>query len=150
MRYFKLFIISVVVFSILLFCLSLVFPSTTYVSRAVNVKGERQAVFPLLHKMNMLAFHQKSSFAVSKPMILDVQVKRGQNADTILSDITYSNDIKAGLAFYQAGNDSTTVQVFYKIYAPWYKPWKKFALMLNESKYGPSLDSAIIRISRQF
>lgn len=139
MRYIKLFFISVVVFSIILFCLSLLFPSTTYVSRAVNVSQSKENKHYLLPQIYQVAFQDNS----------DVNIFRSQ-PDTLLLASPFSSDIKQGVAIYTAGNDSNTVQVFYKIYVPFYKPWKKFALMLNETKYGPSLDSAISRIGRMF
>ena len=149
MRYLKLFIISVIVFSILLFCLSLVFPSTTYVSRAVNVKGDKQTFTSKIPELHFIAF-ENNRFKEGEFIRSEVKVSSKQVSDTLLTNTPFSSDVKQGLAVYTAGDDSTTVQVFYKIHVPFYKPWKKFALMLNETKYGPSLDSAISRISRQF
>lgn len=138
-RILKLFLISIVVFSIVLFCLSLLFPSTTYVSRAVNVyktTRDRKILIPELYN---LAFQDNKEIDFFKTI-----------PDTFQTVTLFSSDVHQGLALHELSNDSTAVQVFYTIHAPWYKPWKKFALMLNETKYGPSLDSAISRISRNF
>lgn len=166
MKYFKLFLISVVVFSALLFCLSLVFPSTTYVSRAVNVKVEKNRLNDSMPELYTLAFQEKNKKIPSIGNTLDSLNLRDKDfdkkrqivslsinnsyGDTLISTSSFSSDIEQAVSVYTAGDDSTTVQVFYKINVPFYKPWKKFALMLNESKYGPSLDSAVNRISRQF
>ncbi len=149
MRYFKLFIISVIVFSIILFCLSLLFPSTTYVSRAVNVKGQKTHLPYRLPEILEIAF-QKVSLSSKAIDLQNETFSYSPEADSLVSDVLFLDDVRQGVVSHNAGKDSTTIQVFYKIHVPFYKPWKKFALMLNESKYGPSLDSAISRISRQF
>ena len=161
MRYFKLFIISVVVFSIIFFCLSLLFPSTTYVSRAVNVKGRKIEVSKSLPLLFYTAFIEQKITTInvnSEKALKEYLSSEQMNyfpstkyvSDTLLATVKSAAEIEQGVALHELGIDSTAVQVFYKIHVPWYKPWKKFALMLNESKYGPSLDSAISRIHRQF
>jgi hypothetical protein len=166
MRYVKLFLISVVVFGVILFCLSLLFPSTTYVSRAVNVRGEKSTLNSSMPELYLLAF-QDNEDSIKKLKLLidsltpkDYELRKENKitsgtyiislGDTLMFSSPFSTDIKQAIAVYEAGKDSSTVQVFYKIQVPFYKPWKKFALMLNETKYGPSLDSAINRIHAKF
>lgn len=136
MKYVKLFFISVIVFGVMLFCISLLFPSTTIVSRAVNVKDSTvKDQLPALHS---LAFGSRTG------------ARQPTQPDTLLSISAFASYIQEGVATYTLSSDSTAIQVFYKIHVPTYKFWKKFGLMLNEAKYGPSLDSAIKRISATF
>jgi len=136
MKYIKLFFISVFVFALMIFGISLLFPTITFVSRAMNVGGNKAAVRPTLPQFAQVGF---------KHLVPAITIDFKPNSDTLV----FSNDkVQGGLAVYDAGNDSTTLQVYYRVYAPWYRPWKKFGLMVNEEKYGPSLDSALSEIKK--
>ena len=115
--------------------MSLLFPSTTIVSRAVNVKKGSS--------LNLADLHQLSFGKITGS-------KQPSGTDTLVTVSGFAAHIQEGVAQYNLSNDSTAIQVFYKIHVPAYKFWDKFGLMLNETKYGPSLDSAIKRIERSF
>ena len=139
MKYFKLFIISIVVFGVMIFCISLLFPSATYVSRAMNVAGKHDAIRSALPQLFTKAFNAQP------PQIVFVK-DFSAHGDTLLFYIKDQQQVNGGMAIYSMGDDSTTLQVFYQINVPWYKPWQKFGLMINEEKYGPSLDTALNRV----
>jgi len=139
MKYFKLFVISLVVFGSMIFLISLLFPSVTYVSRAMNVAGKQDTIRRALPQLFTKAFNgagPQLAFAKEMPA----------GADTLHFSIKDHEQVNGGMALYAMGDDSTTIQVFYQIKVPWYKPWEKFGLMINEEKYGPSLDSALSKI----
>ncbi len=138
MKYIKLFFISVVVFGVMLFCISLLFPSNTIVSRAVNIAINKSPRNILLSDLYRTAYSDSSSINSLK------------ESDTLLVQTPFASHIQQGVAIYDTHSDSTAVQVFYKIHVPTYKFWDKFGLMLNETKYGPSLDSAIKKIEAKF
>ncbi len=137
MKYFKLFIISIIVFGLLIFLLSLLFPAVTYVSRAKNIAGTHDTVQKALPQLFSKAFNQQELVTIKD---------FSSSSDTLHFAIKNQDQVSGALAVYAMGDDSTTVQVFYQIKVPWYKPWQKFGLMINEQKYGPSLDTAISRI----
>ncbi|MES2776550.1 MAG: hypothetical protein V4722_20400 [Bacteroidota bacterium] len=140
MKYFRLFIISVVVFGLMIFCISLLFPSVTYVSRAMNIAGGRDSVRATMPQLFSKGFNQQQTQIA---FVKDFSA----SGDTLHFKINGQEQVNGALAVYAMGEDSTTIQVFYQINTPWYKPWQKFGLMLNEEKYGPSLDTAISRIT---
>jgi hypothetical protein len=160
MKYIKLFFISVIVFGVMLFCISLLFPATTIVSRAVNVPGSKTILHQKLPEMYEVAFQDKgglnklqdriaSSFRSQEGEFVS-SVQKIDYRDTLLFTTPFAAHIEQGVAIYELQNDSTAVQVFYQIHVPHYKFWQKFGLMLNEAKYGPSLDSATKRIAAIF
>jgi len=139
MKYVKLFIISIIVFGLMIFLISLLFPSVTYVSRAMNSAGGQDATRSRLPQLFSRAFNnQNPKLAFVKDYL--------PNADTLQFYVKDYEQVSGGIAIYAMGNDSSTIQVFYKITVPWYKPWQKFGLMINEQKYGPSLDTALYRM----
>jgi len=141
LKYFKLFLISIIAFGLGLFGISLLFPSNTFVSRAANVFGPKDSLQPNLPVYFENAFDdgQQQKTIEVKPFL--------PNADTLLFHVKNQEQVQGGIAVYDMGKDSSTIQVFYKINVPWYSPLQKFGLMLNEEKYGPSLDTALRRIT---
>jgi hypothetical protein len=160
MKYIKLFLISVIVFGVMLFCISLLFPTTTIVSRAVNVLGSKTALQQKLPEIYEVAFQDTVGLKkLQNGMDSSIRSQEGEfnssaykidYRDTLLFTTPFANHIQQGVALYELQNDSTAVQVFYQIHVPHYKFWKKFGLMLNEAKYGPFLDSATKRIATIF
>ncbi len=122
----------------LIFLLSLLFPSVTYVSRAKNIVGIHNTVQKALPQLFLKAFEQQELVSIQ-----DFTA----SSDTLHFAIKNQEHVNGALAVYAMGTDSTTIQVFYKIKVPWYKPWQKFGLMINEQKYGPSLDTALSRVT---
>lgn len=139
MKYFKLLIISIIVFAVMFFFMSLLFPSTTYISRAMNVAGNQNTVRSSLPQLFAIGFDKASQQSI---VIKDYI----PSADTL--HFYVETQVSGGMAVYAMGKDSTTLQLFYQINVPWYKPWQKLALMINEEKYGPSLDTAISRLQQ--
>ncbi|MEO7309384.1 MAG: hypothetical protein ABIX01_03225 [Chitinophagaceae bacterium] len=139
MKYIKLFILSVVVFGLVIFLISLLFPSVTYVSRAMTLWGRRDSVRKALPRLFTKAFSRQDLVTA-----LDFNATQ----DTLHFSINGQEEVSGAMAVYAMCDDSTTVQVFYTIKVPWYKPWQKFGLMINEQKYGPSLDTAISRVQQ--
>lgn len=138
MKYIKLFFISIIVFGVMLFFISLLFPSTTIVSRAVNVNATRGESNSSMTDLHNLVFGNATG------------AKIPTQPDTFLTTSAFASNIQEGVAVYKLTPDTTTIQTFYRIHVPWYQPWNKFGLMLNETKYGPPLDSAIKRIEEGF
>jgi hypothetical protein len=139
MKYFKLFIISVLLFGVLFLLLSLLFPKVTYVSRAINIAGPKDSTSKRLPALLSNAFAAPEAMGTTA---------YSTSKDTLFFNIKEVENVKGAVALYAMGPDSTTLQLFYTITTPWYQPVHKFGLMLNEAKYGPSLDSTIENIKK--
>lgn len=141
MKYIKLFIISIFFFTIIFFLISLLFPSSTYISRAMNIAGNQNSIRLSLPRLFIIAFNEVNR----QPFVINNYVP---NSDTLHFNV--EEQISGGMAIYTMGKDSVILQLFYHIKVPWYKPWQKFGLMMNEEKYGPSLDTAINNLNKYY
>ncbi len=105
----------------------------------MNVAGDPNTVRSSLPQLFEKAFEK----ANQKVLLIK---NHTSSADTLHFYLEEQRQVKGGIAAYSMGNDSTTLQLFYQINVPWYKPWQKFGLMVNEEKYGPSLDTAMNKL----
>jgi hypothetical protein len=162
MKLIKLALISLVVFTVLLWGITLMFPSNTVISRAANVYGKADSLFNKM-KTNEISL---SSILATKDSGVSLQAAdipfyednlfNALNssalpaADTLFFRVNYGGKAIAegGMAFYQLATDSATAQVFYVFQTPWYQPLKKMKMMVADKVYGPSLDSALLRLKK--
>ncbi len=160
MKLVKLFLISFVAFVVLLWGITLMFPSNTIISRVISVSDKADTLAKKIKSneisMQTLLAGNNSELVVHTSDIpfyesnLFNRVSRDAvpNADTIFFRVVYHNEAIAmgGLALYQLSADSTTTQMFYVFQTPWYDPLHKMKMMMSDKTYGPSLDSALIRL----
>ncbi|HSC52410.1 MAG TPA: hypothetical protein VLC98_02235 [Phnomibacter sp.] len=160
MKFIKLGLISAVVFGMLFWAITLLFPANTVISRAANIADTSGTLNKrllsneislqtliagdsshLVIKSADIAFYEDNLF---NTMSSDALPK----ADTIFFQISSKGTVVAngGLAFYQLQADSTTTQMFYVFQTPWYKPLVKMKMMVADKVYGPGLDSTLNRL----
>lgn len=160
MKYGKLVLISIVVFYLLFWAFTLLFPGDTVVSRVTTLPLSQQAV---RGKFDAGASFLQQWLVTPQP---NINIKTGSTsfypnnllnaerqpgADTIFFAISRpgSKAINGGVALYPLSADSTLAQLFYVFNTPWYKPWDKMATMMNDKRYGQGMDSALVLLQRQ-
>jgi hypothetical protein len=160
MKIVKLGLLSVVVFSLLFWAITLLFPSNTVVSRAANVGVKADSVLHMLRtnkvSMQVLLADTNRSLKVAAadiPFYTDnlfnaLNREAVPSADTVFFGIKQGGSVlvEGGIAAYQLAADSATVQVFYVFQTPWYKPLRKMKMMMADKAYGPGIDSSLARL----
>jgi hypothetical protein len=159
MRLIKLGLISIVVFYLLIWAITLLFPNVTVLSRVINIAGNNDSLANQI-KTNRIPY---SEWLTSNNEAVDVRSsdisfyendlfnsERQENADTIYFELRHRQQafLRGGLGLYQLSKDSVTTQLFYVFKTHWYKPWEKMAQMGNDTKYGGQIDSALARLKR--
>lgn len=159
MRLIKLALISLVVFYLLIWGITLLFPNVTLVSRALNIAGSKDSISSKI-KSNDIPYN---AWLTTDARGIDVRSSdisfyendlfNGEpqpDADTIYIELREGAGkfLHGGIGFYQLSKDSATVQLFYVFHTRWYKPWEKMAQIANDAKYGGHLDSSLLRLKR--
>lgn len=159
MKLIKLGLLSVLVFGMLFWGITLLFPANTVISRVRNIGAAETALAKSLQTNFISA---KTLLVGNEPMLVktadipfyennlfnSLSAQATPHADTLFFQIEKDAAIiaKGGIAFYQLQSDSTTTQMFYVFQTPWYKPLLKMKMMLADKAYGPGLDSALKRL----
>lgn len=161
MKYGKLFVISVVVFYLLFWAFTLLFPGDTVISRvttlpvakdlAIKKFADAPRFFQQWLVGNQAGINIKTARTSFYPNTL-VNSEPQPGADTIFFAIDRlgSKAINGGLVLYRFSPDNTLAQLFYVFNTPWYKPWDKMATMMNDKRYGGGMDSALMLLKAQF
>ncbi|HSR39526.1 MAG TPA: hypothetical protein VLL95_11475 [Phnomibacter sp.] len=163
MKLIKLALISIVVFTVLLWGITLMFPSNTVISRAANIHGSADSLFKKVktNEISLTSILAATNNGVSLqaadiPFYEDnlfnaLNQSAVPAADTLFFRLSYGGKAIAegGMAFYQLVPDSATTQVFYVFQTPWYQPLKKMKMMVADKVYGPGLDSALLRLKNK-
>ena len=157
MRIIKLGLISIVAFYLLIWGITLLFPGTTLVSRAINIAGNKDSVAHLLNSNKIpysewLTHNNKevdvrtSDISFYENNLFNAEPQ--PNADTIYFELRHQQKtfIKGGIGLYQLSPDSATTQLYYVFETHWYKPWEKMAQVANDARYGSQMDSALQRL----
>ncbi len=159
MRFIKLALISFVVFYLLIWGITLLFPNVTLVSRAVNIAGSKDSLARRINS-NDIPFSQ---WLTGGNQSVDVRTsdisfyendlfnaENQPNADTIYFEMLHNRKsfLKGGIGLYQLSPDSATTQLYYVFRTHWYKPWEKMAQIANDAKYGGQMDSALSSLKR--
>ncbi len=157
MKFIKLGLISIVVFYLLIWAITFLFPNTTVMSRAINIAGSKDSLEHLM-KNNAIPYTEWLTTNNVDIKTGDVSfyrndlfnAERDLNADTIYFEISNSQRqvMKGGIGLYQLAKDSATVQLFYVFKTKWYKPWDKMAQIANDTKYGGHMEAALKKLKQ--
>jgi hypothetical protein len=157
MRLIKLALISLVVFYMLIWAITFLFPNVTVLSRAINIAGSKDSVASKI-KTNVIPYrvwltnnNDKVDVHTSDISFYEndlFNAERQPNADTIYFEMVHQKEsfLKGGLGLYQLSKDSATAQLFYVFRTKWYKPWEKMAQIANDAKYGGQMDAALSKL----
>ena len=143
MRFIKLGIISIIVFSLLITFISLFFPSRVRISRAIDINNDRNTVMlQLRDTAKWRDWYPGADSALVLPVVTAV-------TDSSVSAETFRENGRKGMTgwiVYEASlPHSVTVQWFMDFRLRWY-PWEKFSGLLLEKRYGPVMESGLERM----
>jgi len=152
MRYIKLIIISFLFLSLLITGLSLIFPSTVIVSRAMNMNAPKDSVMVYLKdfegwKQWIKAMNDSSVVLISKTDAnfggTDVMISRvdEQGVYTNWTSKT-GKKMKGEIHLFSNANSPniTVVQWQFEQKIKWY-PWEKFASLMSDKIMGPMMEA---------
>ncbi|OIR13133.1 hypothetical protein GALL_55170 [mine drainage metagenome] len=155
MRFIKLGLISAIVLFAVIMLLSLLFPSTVIVSRAVNINVPKDSIVYLVKDFDgwkiWVDGMQKSSVKIISKTEADLAGTK------VLLDTTSNYSIKSSwqnknsemASVINLINDSsskiTVVQWQFEQHVKWY-PWEKFASMMNDKILGTMMETNLARL----
>lgn len=160
MRFIKLALISAVVFSLLVFLMSLLLPAHVRVSRAVNVKETQQS---LVNKVADLDYWKEWNEMVKNAGPLEYVGREnrlfGEKLEISLVRTTpdsvftvwrnhHGKEIAGVFSFQQSG-DITIVQFYFDFHQRWY-PWEKFASINLDKQWGPAMEKSLDNLKKIF
>ncbi|MCU0395793.1 MAG: hypothetical protein MUF29_07770 [Chitinophagaceae bacterium] len=163
MKLVKLGLISVLVFGLLFWGITLLFPSNTVISRVTSIAGRSDSLAASIRN-NEVSLQQLLAAGHADLRVQAADIPFYENnlfqpgagaampdADTIFFRVNQRGKMVAegGLAFYQLEADSTTTQLFYVFQTPWYNPLQKMKMMMADKAFGPGMDSTLLRLKRQ-
>ena len=150
-------LISIVVFGVLLYSMSLLFPSQIRVSRAINIGGSKESLrkkvgdlrqwqqwnetityagftHPLYSDSSFSSDQLKVNLVHSSPDSIRVASKMGKH-------ITYQT-----FRLIQVTSDTVVVNWYFEI--PAKVPWEKFSGLLMENQLGPPMENALVKLKK--
>ena len=156
MRFLKLGVISIVVLFAVVTFISLLFPSTVIVSRAVNISVPKDSIVPLVK--NFTGWKQWINGMEKESVKIISPIEANLAGTTVLIDTTgsvysvhasWQNKSKKMTSIINVLNDSaskiTIVQWQFEQHIKWY-PWEKFASMMNDKILGTMMESNLARL----
>lgn len=156
MRIIKLGIISVIFFAFFLTGISLFFPSHIRISKAIEIKAERDSILSLIaNAENWKKWYPGADTA--EFFFIEGKIRgigTGDKQDLIITAVTDSSvraentgpKSKKGEMqwniFPGSAPNTFTIQWFRDFHLSWY-PWEKFSGLLLEKRYGPVLERGL-------
>jgi len=142
MRYLSLIIISAIVFFLLFSFISLFFPSSVTISKAVNVYAKIETVWPQIdgkenrEKWNPL---EATLFKSEKPLEL---IEKTNAKHVYKVNASGKNMVSGWQCLPLPASDSVVIQWYVKIPLRWY-PWEKFSSLLFEKRLGVPMQQGL-------
>lgn len=158
MRLLKLFFLSILIFGLLILALSLLFPSSVRISRAINIGASKEHVQHQLSDLEqwkswnvMLTQEDLTNVSAADSFFSSDQMKVtlvSATPDSVLTSWTRNKNqtIKSGFTLMTAA-DSTIVQWYFDFKLKWY-PWEKFGSIIFDKQLGPSMESSLTNFKK--
>jgi len=158
MKLLKLALISLVIFAVLVLCLSLIFPSHIRVSRAINIEAPQDSVLPLLKDLRHWQAWNEFTLAPSATPVsyTDSSInaehfhvsKLSEMQDTMRVAWLQQNGRVTTAAFtWYPGEHVIVVQWYFDIHLRWY-PWEKFSSLLVENQLGQPMERSLAQLKK--
>jgi hypothetical protein len=156
MRFLKLFIISVVVFSTLVFLLSLLFPSRVRIARAASVRASQTSLSAYLqdlsswHQWNeMVQNPQLTGVSVTSEKFQSDQLQISMKKDETIKHIWVKNGtaIEGGFNLIPSTGEMVIIQWYMDFPLKWY-PWEKFGSLLFDKQIGPVMERSLEKFKK--
>lgn len=157
MRILKLFVLTLVIFGLLILALSLLFPSNVRISRAINIAAPKENVRQQLAKIdqwpgwNVMVGQELTNVVVSDSSFSSDQMKirlLSVSPDTIRTHWKRGSHetIQSGFTLMYAA-DSTVVQWYFDFKLNWY-PWEKFGSIVFDKQLGPVMETSLSNLKK--
>lgn len=165
LRFVRFLILSLVVLFAVMTGLSLLFPSSTRLMRAINIAGSREkamgAVGDLRTWPGWNEFVQSPeltnkrwsdpSYGKNAWMRADqfMITETAADSDSIALnwDLTGGKQYAGGFQISQSFPDSVTVQWWFDLHFRWY-PWEKLGLFVYDRRFGHAMDESLAELKR--
>jgi len=166
MRILRLIVISFIVFSLMAACFSLLIPSHIHISKAINIKADRDSIMAMVKNPDRWK-QWYPGLDTAKPLYIEGKVQgmiiRGEEIfkqTYIQITAIDSNQVTAQLVSqklrpvtnvwstigYSSG-DSITLHWYMDFHLHWY-PWEKFGSLLLEKSYGPLMEKGLSNLKK--
>lgn len=152
MRLIKLALISAIVFFGIITAMSLAIPSNVRISKAINIKGGKEEIFPLI--ANRSAWPQWHPIFKSDSIEQTLEQHQIKITPLAVTDTLVTmqwqqgsrRPVVNGWELHQfAGADSATLQWYMDFDLPWY-PWHKFGSLFYEKTYGVMMEQGLANL----
>ena len=156
----KLGLISLVVLGVFVLGLSFLIPSTTRVSRAMDMNAPADSVMKELSNLGqwknwnlLLKDEQWNEMVVTDSSIKSASWNINLVKKTSMNVLTdwYNPSgqlVHAGFELHANGNGYTVVQWYFEFKVKWY-PWEKFASILFDRQVGPVMERSLDQLKVQ-
>ena len=154
MRFLKLGLISIVIFSALILLFSLLFPSEVRVSRAINVNARKEKVALLISDMRYWESWNemlKSPDLRQKQFTTDKFSSEEMEIDQVESTPDYirtlwkrkgTDTVSGHFSLIAADTTVTVVHWYFDFRVKWY-PWEKFGSIIFDKQLGPPMEKSL-------
>lgn len=157
MRLLRFFLISALVFSLLLFGIGMLMPSRVVVSRAIDLPVARTKVLPLLQNIQQWSLWMQGLDSSAIKMLNDSTYQLGKlgvnwitRNDTLLLSEWHPENGTLQISTMQLisipQGQGCTVQWQFEQSVGWW-PWERLGSMMNEKIMGPQLQTNLQRLS---
>jgi hypothetical protein len=145
MKLIKLAIISFIVFFIIITGFSLLIPSNVRISRAINIKSDKEKVMELIKDTTRWK-EWNPIYGSPSPGLRTAFI---QVTDTLVTTALRQDNKQPVINGWQMhsipGADSLTLQWFMDFHLKWY-PWKKFESLFFDKIYGKAMETGLARL----
>ncbi len=146
MKYIKFFLINVIIFAIFFLLLSFLFPSVVNTSKTINIAAQQKTIADKVK--NIAGWKTWNEFAKSDSITIAVEKVQGDSL--IFTKLTNDDkNLSAVFGIVPTQTDSTILNFKIVQTMKWYQPWKKFATLLSESKFGYPMELSLNNFKKE-
>ena len=155
MRILRLAIISILIFFLLFTVISFFFPSHIRISKAINLKGDKDSIFILIADTKNWTHWHPAFRQEDVPQALLQKGLVGKpltQTDTLIAVQLIKNGNRSVVNGWQLhsfpSTDSLTLQWYMDFHLSWY-PWHKFSSLFYEKTYGTMMEQGLTNIKER-
>lgn len=141
LRFFKLAIISFIVFFIFLYLMSLLIPSQVRISRAVNIESSAKNIIPMIADTS----NWKRWVAMNTSQI-DIKII-SSDPEKIVTEWHYRGRTIQSVFNIIPSGDVSVVQWYFDFHLKWY-PWEKFGSITFEKQFGIPMETSLNNLKK--
>lgn len=158
MKLVKLALISAIGLFLVIFFISLLFPSHVRISRAINITAPKDSITARLTDLRQW---EHWNAVINNGEVLNKQYSKDRftsnnvtvtlgaiQTDTITTNWLQQNgrDIASGFTLYEQ-NGTVVVQWYFDFHLKWY-PWEKFGSMIFDKQLGPPMEYSLATLKK--